>query len=172
MIYCPGLGSSKKKSTCTWCLMQNIEYLILNETWAFQIQKYCCQLTIRKLACWLIGPWNTSQWQYHLHSVVKDQLILEKCTEQLSGKSYLVIKSSPPSATYVSVNWVSIDSDNGLLPVRRQAITWTSARLLPIGPLGVNFNEIWIKIKKLSFRKMHLKLSSVKLFHGSHFIKG
>ena len=32
------------------------------------------------------------------------------------------INSSPPSAEYVSVNWVSIGSDNGLSPIRRQAI--------------------------------------------------
>ena len=32
------------------------------------------------------------------------------------------IKSSPPSAAYMSVNRVSIGSDNGLLPIQRQAI--------------------------------------------------
>ena len=32
------------------------------------------------------------------------------------------VNSSPPSATYESVNQVSIDSDNGLLPIRHQAI--------------------------------------------------
>ena len=32
------------------------------------------------------------------------------------------------------VNWVSIGSDNGLLPVLYQAITWTYTDLLPIGP--------------------------------------
>ena len=31
-------------------------------------------------------------------------------------------------------NWVSIGSDNGLAPVRRQAITWANAELLSIGP--------------------------------------
>ena len=46
------------------------------------------------------------------------------------------------------MNRVSIGSDNGLSPVRRQAITWTNAHLLLIGYLRTNFSEIWIKIQK------------------------
>ena len=56
--------------------------------------------------------------------------------------------SSPPSATYM--RWwtvVSIGSGNGLSPVRCQAIPWTYAALLWIGPLGTNFSELWIEIK-------------------------
>ena len=45
---------------------------------------------------------------------------------------------------------------------RRQAIIWTNAGILLIGPLGTNFNEILIKILILSFRKMRLKVSSGK----------
>ena len=30
---------------------------------------------------------------------------------------------------YVSLNWISIASGNGLSPVRHQAITWTNADL-------------------------------------------
>ena len=60
------------------------------------------------------------------------------------------------------MNWFSIGSNNGLLPVRCQAITWTNADILYTGPLGTNFSEIWIKIKNFSLKKMHLKLSSVK----------
>ena len=51
-----------------------------------------------------------------------------------------------------------IGSDNGLSsPGRRQAIIWTNAWILLIGPLGTNFSEILIKIYIFSFRKMHLK---------------
>ena len=39
-----------------------------------------------------------------------------------------------------------IGSDNGLSPDRRQAIIWTNAGLLLIGPLGTNFSEILIEI--------------------------
>ena len=35
-----------------------------------------------------------------------------------------------------------IASDNGLSPGRRQAIIWTNAGILLIGPLGTNFNEV------------------------------
>ena len=46
------------------------------------------------------------------------------------------------------MNWVSTGSDNGLSPVRRQAITWANAHLLSIGPLGTNCREIRIKTQK------------------------
>ena len=55
-----------------------------------------------------------------------------------------------------------IGSDNGLSPGRRQAIIWTNAGILLIGPLGTNFIEILIGIQKFSFKKMHLKVASAK----------
>ena len=55
-----------------------------------------------------------------------------------------------------------IGSDNGLSPGRRQAITWTNDGILLIGPLGTNFSGILSKILTFSFKKMHLKTSSVK----------
>ena len=50
-----------------------------------------------------------------------------------------------------------IGSDNGLSPERRQAIIWTNAGILLIGPLGTNFSEILIEIQTFS-----LKMSSAK----------
>ena len=55
-----------------------------------------------------------------------------------------------------------IGSDNGLLPGRCQAIILINAVILLTGPLGTNFREILIKIHTFSFKKMHLKMSSVK----------
>ena len=55
-----------------------------------------------------------------------------------------------------------IGSDNGLSPGQRQAIIWTNAGILLIGPLGTNFSEILIKVYTFSFKKMHLKMSSGK----------
>ena len=55
-----------------------------------------------------------------------------------------------------------IDSDNGLSPGRRQAIIWTNAGILLIGPLRTNFSEILIGIQTFSLRKMHLKILSAK----------
>ena len=53
-------------------------------------------------------------------------------------------------------------SNNGLLPARCQVSIWTSAGILLIGPLRSNFGEILIKVLRFSFKKMHLKMSSVK----------
>ena len=63
---------------------------------------------------------------------------------------------------YASLNWVIIGSDNGLLPVRCQAIIWTNAGILLIWPLGTNFNEMLIEIHAFSFKKTGLKMSSAK----------
>ena len=42
----------------------------------------------------------------------------------------------------------AIVSDNGLSPVRRQAIIWTNAGILLIGPLETNVNEVLIEIER------------------------
>ena len=70
--------------------------------------------------------------------------------------------SSPPSAAYMR-QWIG-SALNQIMPFRRQAIIWTNAELLSIGPLGTfrNFNEIRIRIQNLPFMKMHLKTSSTK----------
>ena len=59
-------------------------------------------------------------------------------------------------------NIIIIGSDNGPSPRQCQAIIWTNAGILLIGPLGTNFSEISIEILTFSFQKMHLKASSVK----------
>ena len=59
-------------------------------------------------------------------------------------------------------NLTIIVSDNGLSPGRRQAIIWTNAGILLIGPLGTNLSEILIGIQIFSFKKMHLKMASAK----------
>ena len=55
-----------------------------------------------------------------------------------------------------------ISSDNGLSPGRRQAIIWTNAGVLLIGPVGTNVSEMLIEIFTFSFKKMRLKISSAK----------
>ena len=56
----------------------------------------------------------------------------------------------------------SIVSDNGLSLGRRQAIIWTNAWILLIGPLGTNSSEIIIGIRTFWFNEMRLKMSSGK----------
>ena len=53
---------------------------------------------------------------------------------------------------------IIIDSDNG----GHQAIIWTNAGILLIGPLGMNFSETLIEINTFLIEKMHLKMSSAK----------
>ena len=53
----------------------------------------------------------------------------------------------------------TIGSDNGLSPVRRQAIISTSAAIVLTGPLGTNFSEILIEIHFLSVWNVCVTLS-------------
>ena len=75
----------------------------------------------------------------------------------------------------------TIGSDNGLSPGgRHQAIIWTNAGILLIGPLGTNFSEILIGIQTFSLRKCiwkcrlvnggHLSQPPYVNSHMSHFI--
>ena len=59
-------------------------------------------------------------------------------------------------------NLTIIGSDIGLSPGRRQAIIWTNAGILLIGPLGTYFGEIFAEIITFSIKKMYLKVSSAK----------
>ena len=81
----------------------------------------------------------------------------------------------PQCRIYAPVNRVSIGSDNGLSPIRRQSIILTNAGLLSIGPLRTNVIEILIKIQNFSFTKMHLKITSAKrrpFYPGGDELKG
>ena len=66
--------------------------------------------------------------------------------------------------TYICVGKLTIFSlDNGLSPDRHHAIISTNDGIfltMLIGPLGTNFSQILIKINTMSFKKMHLKMSS------------
>ena len=65
--------------------------------------------------------------------------------------------------THICVSKLTIiGSDNGLSRDRRQAIIWTNAGKLLIGPLGTNFSDILNEILTFSFKKMRLKVSSAK----------
>ena len=65
--------------------------------------------------------------------------------------------------THISVGKLAIIGlDYGLSPERRQAIIWTNAGILLIGPLRTNISNILIEFQTFSFKKMHLKISSEK----------
>ena len=82
--------------------------------------------------------------------------------DQLGFSSYILL-THWSQVTHICVSKLtSIGSDNGLSPGRRQDITWTNDGILLIGPLATNFSEIFSKIHKFSFKKMHWKTSSAK----------
>ena len=56
----------------------------------------------------------------------------------------------------------SFGSGNGTSTIQHQAIVWTNVDLLLNGPLGTYSSEIWNKIQKFSFKKMHFKMLSAK----------
>ena len=63
---------------------------------------------------------------------------------------------------YASVKHTNIASDNDLSPIRRQAIIWTNAEILSIGPLGTKISGHLIGFQTFSFKKMHLKMLSAE----------
>ena len=96
-------------------------------------------------------------------------LIRNSLTCKINGiKSLLDLKNDSHlthwgRVTHICVGKLTIiGSDNGLSPGRRQAIIWTNAGILLIGPLGTKFSEILIKIYTFSFKKINLKVSSGK----------
>ena len=65
--------------------------------------------------------------------------------------------------THICVSRITnIGLDNGLSPGRRQAIIWTNVGILLIQTLGTNSSEILREIHTFSFKKMHLKIASMK----------
>ena len=60
---------------------------------------------------------------------------------------------------------IIIGSANGLSPDRRQAIIWTNAGILLIGPLETNFSEILIEIyifiQENSFKSVVWKMAAI-----------
>ena len=81
-------------------------------------------------------------------------IISPKINNQLLYDHECVTKAfyNPPlthwgRVTHICISKLTtIGSDNGSVPGRRRTIIWTNAGILLIGPLGTNFNEIFIEI--------------------------
>ena len=75
----------------------------------------------------------------------------------------LIVLTHWGRVTHICVGKLTIiGSGNSLSPGRRQAIIWTNAGILLIGPVGTNLSKIVIAIETFSFKKMHLKILSAK----------
>ena len=103
--------------------------------------------------------WYHSVFKWYWPSVITVQYLW------IAATNIIIVNSSPP--IYASVNRVSIGSDNGLSPIRRQAIIWTNAGILLIEPLGTKFSEMLIKT--VHSRKYIWKC---RLRNGGHFVQG
>ena len=118
----------------------------------------------------LIGPLGTNFSEILIEMQTLSWFQLSEIVCIIIG-IYCNVKDNPDDESCVLTHWgrvthicvselIIIGSDNGLSPERRQAIIWTSARILLIGPLGTNFSEILMQT--LSLKKMRLKMSSAK----------
>ena len=118
------------------------------------------------------GPWTYPSYTVNtpwLHNYGIDIITLEYSSLSTTGLTHW------GRVTHICASKLTISgSDNGLSPDRRQAIIWTTARLLLIGPLKTNFSELVSEIHAFLFQKMHLKTPSAKwrpFCLGPHFVK-
>ena len=113
------------------------------------------------LYCWYIwykyptGKWNDDRRTPHNHYI---DVIMTTVAHFHS----CLFSSLRPSEHICVGNLTIIGSANALSPSRRQAIIWTKAGILLIGPMGTNLSEIWSEIHTFSLKKMYLKMSSGK----------
>ena len=127
------------------------------------------QITFAKTFSWMkiIVFWFKIHWNLFLQvQLTMSQYLFRQAITWTNDD---IINSSAPSAAYISHCIRSALVVNGLSPGQRQAIIWASAEILFIGPSGINFSEILIKISKFSFKKMHWKF---RLRNGGHFVQG
>ena len=116
--------------------------------------------------CWnIIGPVGTnfSRILIEIDKFSFKKMHLKMCGRWRPSCLSLSVLTHWGRVTHIYVSkLIIIGSDNGLSPDRRQAIIWTNARLLSIGPLRTYFNENLIKIHQFSLKKIHVKMSSAK----------
>ena len=110
---------------------------------------------VEKVESWPLGKEISEIW-------IKRLKVLNKMWLQIFSTG-LNLLTRWGRVTHICIgNLTIIGPDNGLSPGGRQAIIWTNAGILSIGPLGTNFSEILAEIITFSFKKMYLKVSSVK----------
>ena len=127
----------------------------------------------------LYGSWlslrreEILQWSHTSHMHDLDTLDKQSTTRKFFQRAivqynYFNSLTICGRVTHMCVGKLTIIvSDNDLSPGRRQAIIWTNAGILLIGPLGTNFSEISIGIHTFSLQKC---LWKCRLRNGVHFV--
>ena len=97
------------------------------------------------------------------HHWFRQRLVAWSTTSHYLNQCGCILNSSPPNAAYMR-EWI----DPTLVQIMAcrlfgaKPLSKPNARLLSIGPLGIKFSTILLKMQNFSFTKMHLKLSSAK----------
>ena len=123
--------------------------------------KMILQIQIQNSKKSLLFP--IQNWGIHKTSTIRNTIIAYE-ENWLSQSQYNLVNPRRPSEAYtVCVGKLTIiGSENGSKPGCCQAINWTNAGKLSIGPPGTKFNEISIGIQTFPFKKMHFKMSFAK----------
>ena len=95
--------------------------------------------------------------------VTQTIMIKSSSTEPQLKKLCMFLLTHWGRVTHIFVSiWTIIGPDNGLSPGWRQAIIWTKSGIFLIRILGTNSKDTLNEIHTCSFRKICLKMSSVK----------
>ena len=102
-------------------------------------KKNTCAFVIKCLSWDGVGRWNPSSSQTKYRFFCTDSTNWwchgnDRNNDGISHRNKLI---SSQWRIYASVNWVSINSDNGLSRIRHQAIIWTNA-----GLMSINLSEL------------------------------
>ena len=118
--------------------------------------------------CGLVTPYHDRSWSIlawvkaYCLTVLIQQIVLKPLICIMSLKIMLLkLLTHWGRVMHICLTKLTIISpDNGLSPGWRQAIIWINAGILLIGPLGTSFSEILFEVHTVSFKKIHLKMSS------------
>ena len=156
-IYRNNCKMSKEYWIVCRCLKYNL-YAI----WQLQNSNFCNCPWFCSAHFWPIVNWTSVKFEpnHQLRHLIR---YMWKCPWCRLSSTCFIALTHWGRVTHICVgNLTIIGPNNGLSPGWRQAIIWTNAGILLIGPWGTNFSEILIGIQAFSFKKMHLKMSSAK----------